>query len=115
MSLLDLIAAGVVGILFTVGAYGMMAKNLQRIVIGFLILSNGVNLSIIAASGLPHYAQPPLIQSDATTLTDPLPQAFVLTAIVIGLGLAAFLAALTLRYFQASGEDVLTEGRDDTA
>jgi len=116
MSSLDLIGALVVGCLFAVGTYFMMSWNLQRVAIGFLFLSNGVNLAIIAATGMPEGARPPLIEgSSDAILADPLPQAFVLTAIVIGLGMAAFLLALSLRFFRDSRQVSLIEREDITS
>jgi len=110
MNALDLFSSATVGILFAVGTYFMLSWNLQRVAIGFLFISNGVNLSIVAASGLPARARPPLIVGDADVIfADPLPQAFVLTAIVIGLGMAAFLLALAVRYYRDSDQDSLIE------
>ncbi len=98
MSAFDLMAAVSVGVLFSAGAYQMMSRSLQRVVFGFLLLSNAVNLSVIVAAGLPRRAIPPIVGDDPTSIyVDPLPHAFVLTAIVIGFAMAAFLVAMALR------------------
>jgi len=85
-----------VAVLFAAGIYLMLSSETQRIVFGFLLFSNAINLAILSASGLPVDAGPPLLPS-RLPMTDPLPQAFILTAIVIGLGTAAFLLAMVIR------------------
>lgn len=116
MNPLDLMSAVIVGGLFAVGSYFMMSWNLQRIAIGFIFLSNGVNLGIIAANGLPEGARPPLVVADSQAiLADPLPQAFVLTAIVIGLGMAVFFLALAVRFYRENGQDTLIDQGDATS
>ncbi|MDI1483620.1 NADH-quinone oxidoreductase subunit K [Polyangium sp. y55x31] len=109
------LAAILAGILVACGLYLMLSRNLQRMVIGFLLLSNGVNLLVLTAAGLPARAAPPLLGEGASgsPFADPLAQAFILTAIVIGLGMAAFLVALSTRLHEASGRDDV-EGDDET-
>ena len=98
----------VVAILFAAGLYLMLSRNTQRVVIGFIIMSNGVNMMVLTASGAPEAAVAPLIE-DTTTgpYMDPLPQAFILTAIVIGLGVSAFLLAMAARTHGETGSDRL--------
>ncbi len=101
----------VVGTLFAAGLYLFLSPNLQRMALGFLLLSNAVNLLVIAVTGLPADAQPPLLNGEASpTHADPLPQAFILTAIVIGLGTLAWLLAMAVGLHQVSGRDELGEG-----
>lgn len=104
------LSAGCVAALFAAGLYLMLSRNLQRVALGFLLLSNGVNLMVITCVRLPDRASAPVVGSGPGLAADPLPQAFLLTAIVIGLGAAAFLLALTLRLRQQSGSDTLEEG-----
>jgi multicomponent Na+:H+ antiporter subunit C len=100
----------VVGVLFASALYLLMSKNVQRVAIGFIILSNGVNLLVLTASGLPERALPPLLDGDLNAIyADPLPQAFILTAIVIGLGTAAFLLAMAARAHREMGTDFMQE------
>lgn len=102
------LSALVVAVLFTSSIYLMLSRNTQRVVIGFIILSNAVNLLVIAASGAPADAVPPLVDSELSGIyMDPLPQAFLLTAIVIGLGTAAFLLAMAARAHRELGTDEL--------
>lgn len=100
------ISAVVVALLFAAGVYAMLSRQLQQVAIGFLLLSNAVNLLLLTSAGLPARARPPLLGAEPVgPYPDPLPQAFVLTAIVIGLGMAAFLLALTLRLYRETGSD----------
>jgi multicomponent Na+:H+ antiporter subunit C len=102
------LASLVVAVLFGSAVYLMLSRNLQRVAIGFVILSNAVNLLVLTAAGVPERAVPPLIGRETTgTYADPLPQAFILTAIVIGLGTAAFLLAMVLRTYAETGSDEL--------
>ncbi|CAN5737953.1 MAG: NADH-quinone oxidoreductase subunit K [Gemmatimonadetes bacterium] len=103
-------AALLVCVLFASGVYLMLSGNVQRIAIGFILLSNGVNLLVLAASGLPQGAVPPLLEKDTLpgdAFADPLAQAFILTAIVIGLGTASFLLALAASTHRETDSDEL--------
>lgn len=103
-------SVGVVAVLFSVAVYFLLSRNVQRVAFGFILLSNGVNLLVLTAGGLPAGAAPPLLgAADPGTMADPLPQAFILTAIVIGLGTAAFLLALAARTHRETGSDELGE------
>jgi multicomponent Na+:H+ antiporter subunit C len=105
-----LLSAVVVAVLFAAGLYLMLSRNTQRVVIGFIILSNAVNLLVLASSGAPAGAVPPLVDSAMVgPFMDPLPQAFILTAIVIGLGTAAFLLAMAARAHDEMGTDKLQD------
>ncbi len=98
-----------VGLFGACGLYLILSRNLQRMVMGFLLLSNGVNLLCLICTGIPVHAAPPLISDDATgPFSDPLAQAFILTAIVIGLGMAAFLLAVAARFHRETGRDLLS-------
>lgn len=99
----------VVGVLFAAAVYLLLSRNLLRIAIGFVLLSNAVNLLVLVASGLPAGAVAPLMRSEHGPMADPLPQAFILTAIVIGLGMTAFLLALAARIHHESSEDEVRE------
>jgi len=103
-------SVGVVGILFAAAVYLLLSRNVQRVALGFILLSNGVNLLVLTAGGLPEGAAPPLLgTADVAAMADPLPQAFILTAIVIGLGTSAFLLALAARAHRETGSDEMRE------
>lgn len=87
----------VAAVLFGSGVAVMLERSLTRVLIGFLLVGNGVNLFMFSMAGAPGLA-PILVDGvDPAELSDPLPQAFVLTAIVINLGLTAFMLALVYR------------------
>jgi len=96
------------GVLYAAGTYLMLRRRLAQLIIGLGLLANGTNLLIFTAGGLTR-ARPPVIPDGATTLVepyaDPVPQALVLTAIVIGFGLTAFSLVLADRVHAAVGSD----------
>lgn len=88
----------IVAVFYGVGVYIMLERSLTRILIGFLLVGNGTNILIFLMSGRPGEA--PIITdsvTDFSQMSDPLPQAFILTAIVINLGITAFLLAVIYR------------------
>lgn len=90
----------IVGALFASGTYLLLRPNLLRLIIGLMLLGNGVNLLIFTAGrltpGLPPIV-PPGADAPLHAVANPLPQALILTAIVISLGLVAFALALLHR------------------
>ncbi len=84
-------------VLFGSGITIMLERSLTRVLIGFLLVGNAVNILIYLMSGTPGLA--PILSDgvDASEISDPVPQAFVLTAIVINLGITAFMLALIYR------------------
>lgn len=103
-----------IGILFTVSTYLILTKSLLRVVLGVLILSHGAHLLFLTLSGL-KTGSPPLLGEEAGAYTDPLPQALVLTAIVIGFGITAFMLVLAYRTYKVHETDNFDElrGSDD--
>lgn len=103
-----------IAIYFGVSIYMMLSKFTIRIVLGIAMLSNGVNLVIFTAGRLVREV-PPIIPEDAlvpmTLTANPLPQALILTAIVISFSFFAFLMVLTFRSYQALGTDNSVEMR----
>jgi len=99
------------GVLAASAIYLMLSGNMQRIAIGFILLSNGINLGILASASPKWGSLPPLIGLGSTAIdyTDPLPHAFVLTAIVIGFGTAAFLLSFGVRVFKETNSDEINE------
>lgn len=94
-----LTASLLVGILFATATYLVMQGSFVRILFGFIILSNAANLAIMTVSGPPRGLAEPIITDPVGTMVDPLPQALVLTAIVIGFGVTAYLVFLFYRLF----------------
>ena len=100
------------GVLITAGVYLMMERSLTRILVGVLLAGNGVNLLFLIASGEPGGA--PFIDTErGRDISDPLPQAMVLTAIVIALATAAFLVTMAYRSFQLNGHDEVQDDVED--
>lgn len=93
------------GVFVGAGVYLMLARSTQRVAIGFLLLTNGVNLAVLASAGFVPGSRPPLVGEGPAPMADPLPQAFVLTAIVIGFGATALLLALAERGYRELGTD----------
>jgi len=98
-----------IGLLLAVGVWLVLRPRSFAVVLGLTLISYAVNLFILV-SGRIDWVLPPLVFAEADRLTDPLPQALVLTAIVIGFGMTAFLVALALKALAANGDDQLGEG-----
>lgn len=84
------------GIMIAVAAYLILSRNVLRIVLGLLVLGNAANLAIFLAGRIGNRV-PPLVEAGETTIAasaNPLPQALILTAIVISFSLVAFTAVL---------------------
>ena len=93
-----------VGILFAIGIYLILAKSLLRIILGTSILGHGVNLLIITMGGLKK-GGPPLLGIKDLTYADSLPQALLLTAIVINFATTALFLVLSYRAYKELGTD----------
>ncbi len=100
----------VVGLLFAIGTYLILSRSVLRIILGTSIIGYGVNLLIITMGGLKTGA-PPLLGSGYLNFTDPLPQALLLTAIVINFAATALFLVLSYRGYQELGTDDMEELR----
>jgi len=99
---MEIVLALVVGGLYSAGVYLILRRNLAKLIIGLIFLSNAANLLIFTAAGLKK-GKPAFLGADGQAvegMADPLPQALVLTAIVIGFGVLAFFIALIARAYQ---------------
>lgn len=96
------------GLYFAVSIYLMLSQHIIRILLGAALLSNGINMTLFAMGRITREA-PPLIADDAYVgaqgIANGLPQALVLTAIVIAFSLFAFLLVLVMRSYQVLGTD----------
>jgi multicomponent Na+:H+ antiporter subunit C len=99
-----------VGVLFASGTYLLMQRSLTRIILGVGMLANGVNVLVLGIGA--RSGEAPIIGRDGE-FTDPVPQALVLTAIVIGFGITAFLLALAWRGWTIDGNDVVEDDDED--
>jgi len=96
---MEILVAITIGLLAAAGIYRLLGATRIDALIGLILLSQAANLTIFASGGLIHNA-PALLNrgaGDPATTADPLPQALVLTAIVIGFGILSFLLALISR------------------
>ncbi|WP_112311003.1 NADH-quinone oxidoreductase subunit K [Pseudogemmobacter bohemicus] len=102
---METLIALLAGALTTAGIWLMLSGHLLRFLFGLMLISNAVNLAIFTAGRL-SMGRPPLLEpggAPAPEMANALPQALLLTAIVIGFGLFAFALALTIRAFRAFG------------
>ncbi|MEY3747034.1 MAG: hypothetical protein RL194_493 [Pseudomonadota bacterium] len=93
-----------IGLLSSCGVYLMLRARTFPVILGLTLLSYAVNLFLFASGRLTINA-PPIISAEASHYTDPIPQALVLTAIVIGFGMTAYIVTLALRGLSESGDD----------
>ena len=101
---MEILMAIVIGILFTCATYLMLSKSILRIIIGTGLLSHGAHLLILTMGGLKRGAVP-LLGEQASSYVDPLPQALILTAIVISFGVTSYFLVLAYRTYQELGTD----------
>jgi multicomponent Na+:H+ antiporter subunit C len=113
---MEVVLALVIGTLYGGGLYLMMRRNLIQLIIGLGLLSHGANLLIFTAGGLRKGGVPILGEGEkafATVPADPLPQALILTAIVISFAVTAFALVLFLRTYQTVGTDDVDELKEN--
>jgi len=104
----------IMGILFAAGVYAMLERSLTRVLIGFLLLGNAANLFLLVVMGQPGEA-PFFGVGSPDEMSDPLPQALTLTAIVITFAVSAFLLALIYRSWQLGQADTVHDDEEDVA
>lgn len=111
---MTLILAVVIGVLFAGGLYMMLRRNLVKILIGLLLLGHAVNLFVFTLGRLVR-GRPPLIPDGESYLippyADPVPQALILTAIVISFGVTAFAIILLRQVYLSVGTEDLNQLR----
>ncbi|NJK90830.1 MAG: Na(+)/H(+) antiporter subunit C [Blastochloris sp.] len=100
---MQLDTALLVGTLFSVALYLILQRSFVKMLFGFVLLSNAVNLFLLAMSGPPDGKDSPIISPNSSSYVDPLPQALILTAIVISFGVSAYLVVLLYRLFLDHG------------
>ncbi|WP_159841339.1 Na(+)/H(+) antiporter subunit C [Nocardia sp. CY41] len=102
----------VIGVLVACGVYLILERAVSKMLLGLILFGNAVNLLILTAGG--GDGEPPIRGAAATEeMADPLAQAMVLTAIVITMGLAAFVLALAYRaYMLTTSDDVANDEED---
>lgn len=107
---MEILISIIIGVLFTVGTYMLLMRSLLRVVIGTMFLSHGAHLLLLTMAGLQR-GGPPLLGFDAEAYADPLPQAMVLTAIVISFGVTSLMLVLAYRTYKVHKTDDLNHLR----
>ena len=111
----SLVLIVVMAVLYAAGIYLLLERSLTRVLFGFLLVGNATNLLILIVAGVPGVA--PIVdgQTAPEEMTDPLPEALILTAIVITFGVSAFLLALIYRSWRLANRDDLQDDDADVA
>jgi multicomponent Na+:H+ antiporter subunit C len=110
-----LVALILIGALTSTGVYLLLERNLTRMLLGLLLIGNAINLLILTV-GSPS-GNPPVrgrSSNGETTTADPLAQGMILTAIVITMGIAAFVLALAYRSYRQTTEEEVANDPEDT-
>ncbi len=102
----------IIGGLYAAGVYLLLDRSLTRVLVGFLLLGNATNLLLLSAGG-PAALAPILAYADPGEMSDPLPQALILTAIVITFGVASFVLALIYRSWRLVRQEVVGTDEED--
>lgn len=111
---MELLLASAVGVLTAAGIYLVLRLRTFPVIVGTAFLSYAVNVFLFA-SGRLAVNQPPILQDGVAAYTDPLPQALVLTAIVISFGMTAVVVMIALGAYLSSEDDHIDEPTDAPA
>lgn len=105
---MEIILSILVGLLFAAGIYMLLRRSIVKFIVGIIFLSNATNLLVFLSAGIVP-GKPVFLSDNTEQFSDPLPQALVLTAIVIGFGITVFTLALKYKYFEVTGTDDLDQ------
>ena len=108
---MTVVLAAAAAVLFGCGTFLLLQRELTRIVLGLALLAHGANLFILLGAG--RRGEPTFVGDGSDGLLDPLPQAFVLTAIVITFGVTTFLLGLSYRSWVLTHDDVVQDDVED--
>lgn len=97
------------GVLFAAGIYLVLKRTVVQLIIGLALLGHAANLFLFSMGGIKSGSVPIIGAGSASSMVDPVPQALILTAIVIGFGMQAFVLILSYRAHEESGSDNLEE------
>jgi len=109
---MEFLIASAIGILTTVGIYLVLRQRTYPVIMGISLLTYAVNLFLFASGRLTIGASPILIDG-ISEYTDPLPQALVLTAIVISFGMTAVVVMIALGAYLGSNDDHVDDQIDE--
>ena len=108
---MEILLAILVGVLYTTGVYMVLRRSILKFIVGIIFMGNATNLIVFLASGV-IAGEPAFVDGtiqNTSQMADPLPQAFVLTSVVISFGLVVFALALKLKFFEITGTDDLDQ------
>jgi multisubunit Na+/H+ antiporter MnhC subunit len=110
-----LVLVAVMVVLYAAGIYLLLERSMTRVLLGFLLVGNATNLLLITMVG--KVGSAPIVDDGVTAadMTDPMPEALILTAIVITFGVSAFLMALIYRSWRLERDDDVDDDVDDVA
>lgn len=109
---MSIVLAATAALLFGCGTFLLLQRQLTRIIVGLSLLAHGANLLLLLSSG--PVGHPTFVGSaPSEDFLDPLPQAFVLTAIVITFGVTAFLLAIAYRSYELTRDDEVQDDLED--
>lgn len=108
---MELLIASAIGVMTAAGIYLMLRLRTFPVILGISLLTYAVNVFLFT-SGRVAVGAPPVLRDDVTTYTDPLPQALVLTAIVISFGMTAVVVMIGLGAFLGSDDDHVDDRAD---
>ncbi|GAB3276917.1 hypothetical protein GCM10027449_16280 [Sinomonas notoginsengisoli] len=109
----NLTLAIIAGLLFATGIYLLLERSLTRVLLGLMLLTNGANVLLLATGGAAGPAPLIVKGTDPSAYNDPLPQALILTSIVISFAVTAFMLALIYRTWQLGRIDVVADDIED--
>ncbi|WP_075603507.1 NADH-quinone oxidoreductase subunit K [Saccharicrinis aurantiacus] len=104
---MEILLVALIGLLYAGGVYLILRRSLLKFIIGIIFLSNATNLLVFISAGIVH-GKPAFVtggDADPSSMADPLPQALVLTAIVIGFGIVIFTLALKSKFYSVTDKD----------
>jgi|GEM_PF-59894 len=113
MMSVDLALLVAMGVMFAGGIYMLLERTLTRILLGIMLITNASIMLLLVTGGRSGDAPIRVEGKDPATYSDPLPQALMLTAIVIGFAVTAFLVAMIYRSWLLSREDVVAVDPED--
>lgn len=107
---MEILLAILIGLLYAIGVYLLLRRSILKFIIGIMFLSNATNLLVFLSAGIIS-GNPVFVDGEELSAfeTDPLPQALVLTAIVIGFGIVVFTLALKYKFYNTTGTDDLDQ------
>lgn len=103
----------VMGVLYAIGIYLLLERSLTRVLLGLMLLANATNILLLTTGGYSGLA--PIFNKDipATEFNDPLPQAFILTSIVISFAVTAFMLSMIYRSWLLNRADHIQDDQED--